>query len=101
MWSYFSCLVSGIDSPHVILVGFNWPFQIEDSLPSAPPPGSQGSAPSQVDRVFSRYTSRGGQSGSFPTHVATPCLAIRPGPQCFGFCSGCFLSPTCKLDAGG
>src|SRR5712691_7455885 len=101
MRSYFSCLVSGIDSPCIVLVGFNRPFRFEDLLPSAPPPGSQGAAPSQVDRVSSCDTSRDGQLGSFPAHVAMPCLAIRPGPQRFGLCSGCFLSTARKLDAGG
>ena len=27
---------------------------------------------------------------------ARACLAICPGPQCLGFCSGCFLSPCCR-----
>jgi Transcription-silencing protein, cryptic loci regulator Clr2 len=42
-----------------------------------------------------RDASRGSQSGSFPTYMATPWA------QRFRLCSGCFLSSACKLDAGG
>ena len=38
---------------------------------------------------------------SASTHAATPCVAVCIGPQRLGLCSGCFLSPACKLDAGG
>ena len=75
-----------IDSPHVVLVGLNRPFQIEDSPPQRPPLlDTKGllSAPSRVDRVSLCDTSCGGQSGSrfhfFITLAARAAVPCSPG----------------------
>src|SRR6266581_2728558 len=110
---------------------------VDDLLPSWPPPGYQGAAPSQMDTVSLRDDFSQRPIGLFSFWPALlwqcprwslvlafafswqplvsasglalqrcflhmPCLAILcRGLQCFGFCSSCFLSPACKLDAGG
>jgi len=118
--------------PDVLFLLAQQAFLKPGLLPSSPP-GSQGAAPSQVNRVPSCGTSHGSQSGSHSYFVLvlacscshiygsasglqSPFCSSAPGgascphlpssgslsfPHLALPCGSCFLSPTCKLDAGG
>src|SRR6266581_1917139 len=89
-----SSFVAGVDSRCVVLVGL---FELRSRPPVVPPPGSQGAAPSQVDMVSSRDTSRSGQSGSC-SHYAF--LARSCSPFCGSAPGGASCSFSCLPSSG-
>ena len=101
MWPCSSSFVAGVDSRCVVLVGL---FELRSRPPVVPPPGSQGAAPSQVDMVSSRDTSRSGQSGCVRIMLFWPARAHPSSPFCgsaqvapHARSRACLLLPTSRV----